>query len=59
MWEPNGLPLGEIGVSQLLHARLGCSPSKGGNSCQGPLILVMHVLGLHIDIDQLGNEATP
>ena len=42
MWEPRGLPFGEI-----------CA------SFQGPLLLVMHVSGLHMDLDQLENEATP
>ena len=53
MWEPRGLPLGEIGASCLVHAHSSCSPLKGG-----PLILVMPILGLHRDFNQLKNEAT-
>ena len=32
LWD---LPSEEIGANQLVHARSRCSPSKGGNSCQG------------------------
>ena len=57
MWEARGLPLGEIGASPLTFARLRCLPLKGGNIHCGPLILVIRILGLHIDLDQLENEA--
>ena len=41
MWEPRGLPLGEIGAGQLVHARPRYSPLEGGDSLGGPLILGM------------------
>ena len=57
--EIRGLPLGKIGAGHLVCVHLRCSLLKGGNSLQAPLILVLPVLGLHIDIDQLKDEATP
>lgn len=53
---------GRIGAGHLVCVQcvhLRCSLLKGGNSLQAPLILVLPVLGLHIDIDQLKGEATP
>ena len=34
--KPGGLPLGEIGIDQLVHACSRCSPLKAGSSRQGP-----------------------
>ena len=59
VWEPKGLPLGEIGANQLVHAHSRSSPSKGGNSRQRPPNSQMPISGLRIDLDHLGNEATP
>lgn len=60
MWEPGGLPLGEVGANGLVHAHSRCLLLKGGNRLQAPLIapliLVMSVPGFHID--QLDTEAT-
>ena len=47
MWEPRGLPLGEIDVGQLVCSCSKCSPLKGVNSLGGPIIVVMLILRLH------------
>jgi hypothetical protein len=52
MCEFRGLSLGEIGVGQPIHARSRCSPLKGGPSLDAHL-------SLHINLDQLEDEATP
>jgi hypothetical protein len=36
MWGLRGLPLREIGVDHLVHARSRCSPLDGDNILQGP-----------------------
>jgi hypothetical protein len=49
LWELRGLPLGGDMCRLAFPCLFKCSPSKGGNSHRGPIILVMHVSGLHID----------
>ena len=45
MWEPRGLPLEEIVRKEVTHFRV-------------PLILMMLVLGLHLNLDQLQEVET-
>ena len=47
------MPTGLFVLVQGVHLR------KEAAVFRAPLILMMHVLGLHIDLDQLENEATP
>ena len=58
MWEPRGLPLGEIGAT-LSATVQGVHFLKEAVVVKGSLILVIHVSGLHIDLNQLKIEATP
>ena len=53
MLEPKDLPIGEIDVGLLIRACTMCSLLKGAVVFKGPLILVMPVLGLHVDLVQL------
>ena len=58
--EPRGSPLWEIGAGQLVRVVCvqGVHLSKEVVVFSCPLMLVMPVLGLHIDLDQLEDEAT-
>ena len=50
--------MGGISTSWLVYTYSRCSLSEEGISHRGPPILVVLVLGLHIDLVQLENEAT-
>ena len=51
------MALEEIGAGWLVCTLSRCPPLKGTEILGGPLILVMPVLELHIDLDQLEDEA--
>jgi hypothetical protein len=53
MWDPRGLPLGEIGASRLVHMFKVFTFKKEAVIIVGLLILVMLISRLHIDVDQL------
>ena len=48
-----------LGSGQVVCACPRCSPLKGAVVFEGPLILMMPVLGFYIKLDQLEDEATP
>ena len=56
--ETQGLALGEIGARRLVCAHSRCSPLIGGSVFKGPVIILMPILVLHIELDQLENEAS-
>ena len=58
MWEPRDLTL--VGLFVPIHGiHLWKEAIVMGGGGRGPLILVMHVSGLHIDLDRIKIEATP
>ena len=60
MWEHGGLPLREIGACRLVHARLKVLPFERRQQSSGALLIrVISLLGIHIDLDLLKDEATP
>ena len=58
MWEPMGLPLGEIGINLSVHVQ-GLHLQKEAIVIGEPLISVIPDSGIHIGLDQLKMEATP
>ena len=53
-----GVVLGEIDVGRLVKNWSNCSPPKKCDNRRGPLSFVMPLLGVHVDLYQLENEAT-
>lgn len=45
-----------VGLSTIIQ---GVHPQKETTVFGGPLIIVIHISGLHVDSNQLENEATP
>ena len=56
--KPRGLLLGEVGANGLSIPVQDVHLQKEASVFEGPLILIMPVLGLHIELDQLKNETT-
>lgn len=57
MWKPRGLPLGEIDACRLVHV-LGVHLEKEALVFEDTLVLFMPVMELHIEWNQLEDEAT-
>ena len=53
MWDPRGLPLGEIGAGRLVHMFKVFTFKKEAWLIVGLLILIVPISRLHIDVHQL------